>query len=277
MIDILTRIFSDMFPAQGGNVSTYVDRAEPPESATVSPKPDGLRVIGQGDANETHISIGGVPHLFVDEGGCIVQFVPAFDELITNTPFGPKVLPELAPHWAKQKEHRCTLKDAIAASIRSAGNAVPASSARSAAQNPTQFSAQNSAAADMDAAASDDPPSGRPTRRSGSGSRTDAIAMGVAGTITGWGEERFPNRRPDAKSAFYKSFAMRLETLEGERVLQGEGLKDAISESGCKVGDVVTVRKLRKIKVPAFHKSGEPKIVNGQQLMWDKWLWSINH
>ena len=277
MIHILTRIFSDMFPSQERGAPTFGNQAEPAEPATADARPDGPRVIGQGGANETHISIGGVPHLFVDEGGCVVQFVPAFDELITNTPFGPKVLPELAPHWAKQRDHRCALKDAIAAAIRSPGKPVPSGSGRSAAQNASQFSAQDSAVADTDAAASDGEPSERPTRRSGSGNRSDASAMGVVGTITGWGEERFPNRRPDAKSAFYKSFAMRLETFEGERVLQGEGLKDAISESGCKVGDVVTVRKLRKIKVPAFHKSGEPKVVNGQQLMWDKWLWSINH
>lgn len=277
MINILTRILSDMFPGQERGTPTRSNQAEPAQPATASATPDGPRVVGQGGADETHISIGGVPHLFVDEGGCVVQFVPAFDELIANTPFGPKVLPELAPHWSKQKEHRCTLKDAIAASIRCAGKSAPTGAGRNAAQNPAQFTAQEPAVPESDTVAFDGQQSERPPRRSVSGTRANSIAMGVAGTITGWGEERFPNRRPDAKSAFYTSFAMRLETLEGERVLQGEGLKDAISESRCKVGDLVTVRKLRKIKVPAFHKSGEPKIVNGQQLMWDKWLWSINH
>jgi len=27
--------------------------------------------------------------------------------------------------------------------------------------------------------------------------------------------------------------------------------------------------------VPAIRRDGSPKIVNGQQVMWDKWLWSI--
>jgi hypothetical protein len=96
----------------------------------------------------------------------------------------------------------------------------------------------------------------------------------VTGTVTWWGEEKFPDRKSKG-SRFYTSFAMRLETMSGERTLQGEGLKDAIAESRCAAGDVVTVRRLRKVKVPAFRNDGSPKLVNGQQVMWDKWLWSI--
>lgn len=64
----------------------------------------------------------------------------------------------------------------------------------------------------------------------------------------------------------------------GVETLQGEGLKDAISEAGCKVGDAVEVKRLRKIKVPAFdEKSGDPVLdEHGNQKVYDKWLWSIS-
>ena len=64
----------------------------------------------------------------------------------------------------------------------------------------------------------------------------------MTGTVTWWGEEKFPDRKSKG-TRFYTSFAMRLETVSGERTLQGEGLKDAIAESGCVAGDVVTVRR----------------------------------
>ncbi|MFP4854261.1 hypothetical protein [Paraburkholderia sp. BR14264] len=68
---------------------------------------------------------------------------------------------------------------------------------------------------------------------------------------------------------------MHIDTTTGERTLQGEGLKDAIAECHCVVGDVVSVRRLRKTKVPAFRSDGSPVMVEGKQVMWDKWLWSI--
>lgn len=59
-------------------------------------------------------------------------------------------------------------------------------------------------------------------------------------------------------------------------MLQGEGLKEAITECGCRVGDTVTVKRLRMIKVPAYRKeNGSPIYKDGQQVMWDKWLWSL--
>jgi len=96
------------------------------------------------------------------------------------------------------------------------------------------------------------------------------------GRIKSWGEERFPDRKRPGKS--YKNFALKLEMASGMETLQGEGLKDAISEAGCKLGDAVEVKRLRKIKVPAFdEKSGDPVLdENGNQKVHDKWLWSIS-
>ncbi|MCP3712271.1 hypothetical protein M3I54_35920 [Paraburkholderia sp. CNPSo 3274] len=104
--------------------------------------------------------------------------------------------------------------------------------------------------------------------------RGDDSRAATTGKVLGWGEEKFPNRRPTGKP-FYTSFAMHIETAMGERTLQGEGLKDAIAQSGCRVGDSVSVRRLEKIKVPAFTDGGRPIMKNGQQVLWDKWLWSI--
>ncbi len=59
------------------------------------------------------------------EGDCIVQFQPTFDEHAEETTFGLKILPDLAPHWAQTRIHRCGIKDAITSAIRSAGQAMP--------------------------------------------------------------------------------------------------------------------------------------------------------
>ncbi|HDR9240117.1 hypothetical protein [Burkholderia vietnamiensis] len=258
-----------------------------PRASTVTPPPpsprQAERTVGTGAANETFVTIDGIAHLFVDEGDCVVEFVPAFDDAPGDTIFGTKILPALAPHWAMVLEYPVPLKDAIATAIRRAS--VPAS--------PTLGETSTSAAAEQrpaqpvdesrSASAHDDDESGPSLTRQSSrassprgGHETSSRSSVVEGRITGWGEETFPNRRPGKQSRTYRSFALRLDARDGEQVLQGEGLKEAINDCGCRVGDVVTVKRLRKIKVPAFRKEdGEPIFKNGQQVMWDKWLWSI--
>ncbi|WP_176091249.1 hypothetical protein [Burkholderia ambifaria] len=269
-----TRMLAQAFP--GG-----------PRASTVTPPPPSFRqaerTVGTGASNETFVTIDGVAHLFVDEGDCVVEFVPAFDDAPGDTMFGTKILPALAPHWAMVHEHPVPLKDAIAAAIRRAS--LPASPAlgttptfAAAKQRPAQSADQPRSASGHD----DDETRASTTRQSSRVSSprggTDASSRSsvVEGRITGWGEETFPDRRPGKQSRTYRSFALRLDTRDGERTLQGEGLKEAINECGCRVGDVVTVKRLRKIKVPAFRKEdGEPILKNGQHVMWDKWLWSI--
>ncbi|WP_232458122.1 hypothetical protein [Burkholderia ubonensis] len=115
----------------------------------------------------------------------------------------------------------------------------------------------------------------RGSRSQRGGSDDARRSSAVEGRITGWGDEAFTDRRP-GKSRTYRSFALRLATRGGEQVLQGEGLKEAITECGCRVGDTVTVKRLRMIKVPAYRKeNGSPIYKDGQQVMWDKWLWSL--
>ncbi|MFP3708499.1 hypothetical protein SB783_31255 [Paraburkholderia sp. SIMBA_009] len=205
-----------------------------------------------------------------------MQFVPAFEEGARNTQFGTKILPELTPHWSVLREHRSPLKDAIATAIRefSAPPAPPTTVAASQAQ-PHAAAVHQSRAARHDEF---DHSAARGThevraRRESAGDRGDMLAA-THGTVVSWGEEKFPNRKRTGKP-FYTSFAMRIDTAMGEQVLQGEGLKDAIAESHCKVGDVVSVRRLQKIKVPAFREGGQPVMKDGQQVLWDKWLWSI--
>jgi hypothetical protein len=102
-----------------------------------------------------------------------------------------------------------------------------------------------------------------------------ADASSVTGRIVSWGEEKFPDRKREGRH--YVSFAMHIETSSGERTLQGEGLKEAIAECRCVVGDVVSVRRTGKVKVPAIRQSdGAPIVKDGKQVMWDKWLWSIS-
>ncbi|CAN7778142.1 hypothetical protein LJR296_007810 [Cupriavidus necator] len=231
----------------------------PAESA-----PAGAQAVGTGSRNEVHIEIGGVPNLFRDEGERIVHFVAAFDPRPTVTRFGQKLLPDPVPYWSLAGEHRgAKLSGVIATAIRA--HATPAArtdvpTGNGAGQSPhgTQPSAQRAAPATPKASA-----------------RREPGSAAHRGTIAFWGEAEFPDRKRIGGT--YTSFALKLETATGVETLQGEGLKDAIAETGCQLGDRVEVRRLNKVKVPAFHrKSGKPKLDdNGQQVLWDKWLWSI--
>ncbi|KWB20914.1 hypothetical protein WL32_17485 [Burkholderia cepacia] len=268
----VTRMLAQAFPG-----SHRVPTADQPPSSG-----HAVRTVGTGASNETFVTIDGIAHLFVDEGDCVVEFVPAFDDAPGDTMFGTKILPALAPHWSMLDQHATSLKDAIAIAIRR--ESVPASSASGATATPAISDAQSPPSSGAPRSVADaegqrhhaEPTSGSSgfrTQRTRSGDMGQSAA--VKGRITGWGEEEFANRRP-GRASTYMSFALRLDTRSGDQVLQGEGLKEAIGECGCRVGDTVTVKRLRKIKVPAFRKEdGSPILKNGQQVMWDKWLWSI--
>jgi hypothetical protein len=262
---IFARIFCEMFPDRSVLATHASETTSPPTPVP----PQQPTVIGQGASNESRITILGVPNLFVDEGDRIVQFQPAFDEHTEETTFGLKILPDLVPHWAQTRIHRCGIKDAIAAAIRVAGQpptaAVPA--------NAEPCAQPVSDRDDDDQAMPESSRTGRATRAQPGNTFNSSI---VAGRITSWGEEKFP-RRKETGPRFYTSFAMHLDTATGERVLQGEGLKDAIAVARCEVGDIVSVRRLQKIKVQAFdEKTGQPKMHDGKPVFWDKWLWSIS-
>ncbi len=224
--------------------------------------------VGTGLRNEVQIEIGGVPNLFRDEEERIVHFVADFDARPTATHFGQKLLPDPVPYWNVVGEHQgATLSKVIAAAIRA--HAVPPAhaalqgddgagkSARQFAREPTRDSQHTGAAA------------GRAQTRREPGAAVHR------GTIAFWGEAEFADRKRIGRT--YTSFALKLETATGIDTLQGEGLKEAIAEAGCQLGDRVEVRRLHKVKVQAFHrKSGTPKLDDGgQPIMWDKWLWSI--
>ncbi|MDN7934549.1 hypothetical protein QZM52_24995 [Burkholderia metallica] len=267
-----TRMLAQAFPG-GSRASTA---HQPPASGSVE------RTVGTGASNETFVTIGGITHLFVDEGDCVAEFIPAFDDAPGDTMFGTKILPALAPHWALLHQHPVPLKDAITIAIRresvppSPGSGTTSNTAVSDSRSPHASAAPQLATDNEGELRGSEPAreSRRPRNQRAVGDDPGHSAT-VKGRITGWGEEEFPNRRP-GKPPTYTSFALRLETRGGDRVLQGEGLKEAINECGCRVGDVVAVKRLRKIKVPAFRQEdGSPILKNGQQVLWDKWLWSI--
>jgi hypothetical protein len=260
---LFLRFLADLFSLQSST-------AKPRETASETTKAEVPRTVGQGAANETIMQIAGVPNLFVDEGDHVVQFRPEFDTQMAETDFGPKMVPELAPHWAKVAVHRCALKEAIAAAICSHGARAPVQAKAESVRSKASAQAEVS----EDDIEQRTPVRTAAPRRDAASDRSDFMAA-VTGRITGWGVERFP-RRKSTGPRFYESFALRLDTVSGEQVLQGEGLKEAIADCKCEVGDQVSVRRVRKVKVPAFdQKTGEPKIVDGKQLMWDKWIWSI--
>ncbi|KAF7961875.1 hypothetical protein AWV80_28315 [Cupriavidus sp. UYMU48A] len=234
------------------------------QSSTVTQEPVRSSTVGTGSGNEAHIEIGGVPNLFRDEGDRIVHFVAAFELRPTATRFGQKLLPDPVPYWCVAGEYPgAKLAAVIAASIRA--HATPATSVFAVSDKMAGSSSRGSASDVQNAVPSSVKAS---ARRASDGAP-------YRGKLTFWGEAEFPDRKHIGRT--YQSFALKLGTATGTETLQGEGLKDAITESGCKLGDMVEVQRLGKVKVQAFHRrSGKLKLDDdGQPIMWDKWLWSI--
>ncbi|KAI3611785.1 hypothetical protein D8I24_0043 (plasmid) [Cupriavidus necator H850] len=224
--------------------------------------------VGTGLCNEVQIEIGGVPNLFRDEGERIVHFVADFDARPTATHFGQKLLPDPVPYWKVAGEHPgATVSAVIAAAIRA--HAAPPAQAALPSDDDASQSAHQSAREPIRVSQHTGTAAGRAQTRREPGAAVHR------GTIIFWGEADFADRKRIGRT--YTSFALKLETATGVDTLQGEGLKEAIAEAGCQLGDRVEVRRLHKVKVPAFHrKSGKPKLDDdGQPIMWDKWLWSI--
>jgi hypothetical protein len=270
---LFTRVLADLFPGKPANqpsTSTPAQAAAPavPPAGFATNRDLVLSVIGQGAQNEKVITIGDTPHLFVDEGDHIVQFTPAFDDHTEETEFGMKIVPDLEPHWSQVMIHRCELKSAIATAIRQGNRAVANVVAEPTPETPSKTLHAPALAEDEPFEAGE---SGYVRRRRAQ----PADASSVTGRIVSWGEEKFPDRKREGRH--YVSFAMHIETSSGERTLQGEGLKEAIAECRCVVGDVVSVRRTGKVKVPAIRQTdGTPIMKDGKPLMWDKWLWSIS-
>jgi hypothetical protein len=270
---LFARVMGDVFsgklatptyspPSTAANEQHSASSAAP----AISPEPSS-HVVGQGASNETIVTIGDIPHLFVDEADHVVQFAPAFDDHAEETEFGMKIVPDLVPHWSQRSIHRCALKEAVAAAIRANGMPSPVSVAPQGKEAGSD--AKRAASAEREEAFEpQEIASVRPRRP------YNADASNVAGRIVSWGEERFPDRKRPGR--FYTSFAMHIDTSSGERTLQGEGLKEAIAECRCVVGDVVSVRRSGKVKVPAIRADGSPIVKEGKPVLWDKWLWSIS-
>jgi hypothetical protein len=230
------------------------------------PHTEAGAIVGAGADNEVQMVIAGEPHLFVDEGDAIVHFVTRFEVEVQTTPFGPKLLPSIQPYWHPCKRHAdATLSEIVERELRGP-SPTPVPKAANRAVEPVTDDAP-----DMPV---DVPQSGPSTAvRTASGTRKGGSYVG---TILTWGEEVFPDRKRAGET--YRSFAVRLQTAEREETLQGEGLKDAIAEAKAEVGNHVEIRRLHKVKVPAFRRSGEPKLdAHGQQIQHDKWLWAIKH
>ncbi|WP_250507028.1 MULTISPECIES: hypothetical protein [unclassified Caballeronia] len=222
--------------------------------------------VGKGGANERHIAIAGQPMLFRDEGGVVVQFRPAFDYELRPTAVGMKLIPALAPHWEVLHEYKGTLTEAIAAALKGAhAQDTPSPDAKPV--RPVNVSDARLRPEVADAVVSTPPRSAGPSHR-----RTERARYGV---LREWGEKRFPDGKRPGKT--YESFCVTLEHRGETHVLQGEGLRDAIAESACRIGDRVEVKRIGKTKVPAVDGRGRPKLdASGEQVLWDKWLWSIS-
>lgn len=225
-----------------------------------------IHMVGQGAPNETVVTIGDIPHLFVDEGDHVVQFSPAFDDHAEETEFGLKILPELMPHWSQRATHRSPLKEAVATAIRQNGKPAPVNATHAA--TVATGGTPDTPGGAMEPFEPEAATHARPRRAH------NVDSSNVVGRILSWGEESFPDRKKPGR--FYKSFAMHVDTSAGERTLQGEGLKEAIAECRCVVGDVVSIRRTGKVKVPAIRTDGTPIVKDGKPVLWDKWLWAIS-
>ena len=229
----------------------------------------GPIVVGQGGRNERHLTVAGHAMLFRDEGGVVVQFRPAFDFELKQTSVGMKLMPSLAPHWEVLREHSGTLTDAIAAAIREAQ--LPESEVGTSAPAPKRIDPAPQRLRQRDDAIVDAVVSSSAPQASETPRRVERPRYGV---LKEWGEKEFPDGKRPGKT--YESFCVTLVHRGATNVLQGEGLRDAIAEAHCRIGDRVEVRRIGKTKVPAVDKHGNPKLdASGAQVLWDKWLWSI--
>ncbi|SAL84661.1 hypothetical protein AWB74_07014 [Caballeronia arvi] len=261
-----------------GSLFGTASPAQPRPDARSSARPAPV-VVGQGARNERHVNVAGQAMLFRDEGGVVVQFLPAFDFELKQTAVGMKLMPSLAPHWEVLREHTGTLTDAIATAIREAQPAEsdggsPAPSRKRSELEPRKFRERDDAIVDavvsVPAPQASEAPSEAP-KRPERPERTERPRYGV---LKEWGEKEFPDGKRPGKT--YESFCITLQHRGGTDVVQGEGLRDAIAEANCRVGDRVEVRRVGKTKVPAVDKRGRPKLdARGAQVLWDKWLWSI--
>jgi hypothetical protein len=180
-----------------------------------------------------------------------------------------KLIPALAPHWEVLHEHKGTLTEALSAAVRSAptqdtpvGRIPDTESVRA-----VTLSNARPRTEVADVVVSTPPRSAESSPR-----RTERARYGV---LREWGEKRFPDGKRPGKT--YESFCLTLEHRGETHVLQGEGLRDAIAESACRIGDSVEVKRTGKTKVPAVDGQGRPKLdARGEQVLWDKWLWSIS-
>jgi hypothetical protein len=225
-------------------------------------------IVGTGASSERYVTIAGEPALFRDEGDVVVQFRPAFDYDLRETAVGMKLIPALMPHWAMVREFSCSVTEAIATAIKE--SSVPSrhlsqQSREQGASIPARVSPRADIV-DNGAPHVEDVKSTEVHTRRSERSRF--------GLIKEWGEKSFPDGKRPGKT--YESFCLTLAHRGETHVLQGEGLRDAIADANCTIGDSVEVKRLGKIKVPAVDKRGRPKLdAQGAQVLWDKWQWSI--
>lgn len=239
----------------------------------VSAEQSAKVAVGTGADNEYEIFISGVPHLFRDEGDCVVHFRAEFDSLIQHTAFGSKLLPEVVPRWTKVSVH-----DEKGVTPKSVAEAVM----RDTKQQPTKSSPEErKVPRDQHnrRGLSDRGRGAAIAQTADTTSREEASSADyTVGTLIEWGEMEFPNRRPGGKPT-YTSFAVKLDTGNGVKTLPGEGLKDVLADARCKAGERVGIKRLYKEKVPAFDQAtGRPIFERGtqKQQLWDRWVWSIN-
>ncbi len=179
--------------------------------------------IGADAANERYFYIHGIPHLFRDEGDRVVHFVGVFHLQIQSTPYGDKLLPEVIPRWQPVAVHGGeSLQQVAANAIQTARETVRQTGSADAKASEQNEGGRRCTGKDTSA----------PERRDESGPATgfDATAAGSnksaysVGKVMEWGEMEFPSRKPGGPPS-YRSFAVKLHTAEGEKTLQGEGLK----------------------------------------------------
>ncbi|MFC4524708.1 hypothetical protein [Cupriavidus pinatubonensis] len=233
--------------------------------------------VGTGAANERQFYVHGIPHLIRDEGNRVIHFVGVFHHRLQATPYGDKLLPEVIPRWNQVSVHPGEALEKVAADVIQAVRALAPDLPTSTGTSPEERRVQITRSVDGQTSRGKREDGEREGSGSASSENVSSSAYTV-GKLIQWGEMEFPNRKSGGPR-IYTSFAVKLYTDAGEKTLQGEGLKDALAEAGCKQGDRVAVKRLRKEKVPAFDKkTGDPieDPRTGEQKLWDRWVWNIN-
>lgn len=177
--------------------------------------------------------------------------------------FGKKLLPIFDPEWTEITQIKATSVAEAASKFIQAGIQSSDTSLKHLAPQPKVTQVANVSNSIDDA---------KPLNLF---SRQEKPKESVEGLLIWSGVRNFPDANKPGKT--YENFCIEVETNTGLRVLQGEGLQDALAEVNAKSGTRISVKRLGKVPVELINKKTKQPLVDeaGKPKLGYKWQWKI--